>query len=75
MGVAVEILIWIGAALTLCGVAGLIWCIVLAARARRAQLSDDVLRARLQRVVTLNVAALGVSAVGLMSVVAGIMLA
>ncbi|MES2145516.1 MAG: hypothetical protein V4516_14460 [Pseudomonadota bacterium] len=70
-----EILIWIGAALTLGGVAGLIWCIVLATRARRARLSDDALRARLQRVVTLNLAALGVSAVGLMCVVAGIMLA
>ncbi len=70
-----EILIWIGTALTLAGVAGLIYCIVLATKARRAGLPDDALRARLQRVVTLNLAALGVSAIGLMLVVTGILLA
>jgi hypothetical protein len=69
-----DILIWIGTACTLSGVAGLVYCIVLATRARRAGLDDDALRARLQRVVTLNLAALGVSALGLMLVVAGIIL-
>jgi hypothetical protein len=69
-----DILIWIGTAFTLLGVAGLIYCIVLATKARRAGLADDALRAQLQRVVTLNLAALGVSAIGLMMVVAGIML-
>lgn len=67
-------LIWIGAAIALAGVAGLVWCIVLALRARRAGLPDDALRARLQQVVVLNMAALGVSALGLMCVVAGILL-
>ena len=70
-----EILIWIGTALTLAGVVGLIYCIVLATKARRAGLPEDALRARLQRVVTLNLAALGVSAIGLMLVVTGILLA
>ncbi|HSF63228.1 MAG TPA: hypothetical protein VLA78_02500 [Paracoccaceae bacterium] len=69
-----EYLIWIGAAIALAGVAGLVWCIVLALRARRAGLSDDALRARLQHVVVLNMGALGVSALGLMCVVAGILL-
>lgn len=69
-----EYLIWIGAAIALAGVAGLVWCIILALRARRAGLSDDELRARLQHVVVLNMAALGVSALGLMCVVAGILL-
>ena len=69
-----EFLIWIGAAIALAGVAGLVWCIVLALRARRAGLPDDELRARLQHVVVLNMAALGVSALGLMCVVAGILL-
>jgi hypothetical protein len=69
-----EFLIWIGAAIALAGVAGLVWCIVLALRARRAGLPDDALRARLQHVVVLNMAALGVSALGLMCVVAGILL-
>lgn len=69
-----DILIWIGSALTLAGVAALIYCIFAALKARRAGLPDDALRARLQRVVLINMAALGVSALGLMLVVAGIML-
>jgi hypothetical protein len=69
-----DTLIWIGAAISLAGVAGLVWCILLALRARRAGLPDDEMRAALQRVVVLNMAALGVSALGLMCVVAGIVL-
>ncbi len=68
------ILIWVGATLTLAGIAGLVWCIVLAMRLRKAGLPDDALRARLQRVVMLNLGALGVSALGLMAVVMGIAL-
>lgn len=69
-----AVLIWIGSILSLCGVAGLIWCIILALRARRAGLAEDAMRARLQHIVTLNMIALGVSALGLMLVVAGILL-
>jgi len=71
---AMEILVWIGAGLTLLGLAGLIWCIVLAARARSAGLSDEALRARLQKVVALNLGALALSALGLMAVIVGIFL-
>lgn len=67
-------LIWIGAGLTLLGVAGLVWCIVLATRAKRAGLTDDQMRATLQRAVVLNMAALAVSGLGLMCVVFGVML-
>jgi hypothetical protein len=70
----VEILIWIGAGVSLLGVAGLVWCILLAMRARKSGMEDDAMRAELQRVVVLNMAALGVSALGLMMVVAGIIL-
>lgn len=69
-----EVLVWIGAALTLAGIAGLAWCIVLAMRLRKAGLPDDALRARLQRLVLLNLGALAVSALGLMAVVMGIAL-
>jgi hypothetical protein len=69
-----QALVWIGAALSLAGVGGLIWCILLALRARRSGMEDDAMRAALQRVVVLNMAALGVSAIGLMCVVAGIIL-
>ncbi len=69
-----DALIWIGTALALLGVAGLGYCISRATRARRRGLDDAAMRAELQKVVTLNLAALGVSAIGLMCVVAGIML-
>jgi hypothetical protein len=67
-------LIWGGVALTLMGVIGLIWCIVLAMRARRSGLSEDQIRAALQRVVALNLGALAVSFLGLMAVITGIIL-
>jgi hypothetical protein len=69
-----DALIWFGAVLALLGVGGLVWCILLALRARRSGLGDEAMRAELQRVVVLNMAALGVSALGLMCVVAGILL-
>ncbi|MBN2907009.1 MAG: hypothetical protein JXJ18_09905 [Rhodobacteraceae bacterium] len=67
-------LIWGGAVVSLLGLAGLIWCIVQMIAARRAGLSEDALRTRLQKVVALNMAALGLSALGLMMVVIGIAL-
>lgn len=70
-----EALVWIGTVMSLAGIAGLLWCIVAVAKARRAGLEDSVLRARLQKVVAWNLAALGVSALGLMLVVVGIFLA
>jgi hypothetical protein len=69
-----QALIWAGAALTLIGVGGLGYCVLLALRARRSGLEDAAMRATLQRVVVLNMAALGVSALGLMLVVLGIFL-
>lgn len=74
-GDAMDWLIWIGAALTLLGVAGLVWCIVLAMRAKRAGLPDAEMRIALQRVVVLNMAALAVSGLGLMCVVFGVFVA
>lgn len=69
-----QFLILAGALLSLGGVGGLIGCIILALRARKAGFDDDEMRARLQHIVTLNMIALGVSALGLMLVVAGILL-
>ncbi len=67
-------LIWAGALVSLLGLAGLVYCIVVAVRAKRAGLPDDEMRARLKSVVTLNMAALFVSALGLMIVIVGIFL-
>jgi hypothetical protein len=70
-----EMIVWIGAALTLAGVGMLVWCIVSVAKARRAGLAEDALKARLQKIVALNLAALGVSGLGLATVILGIVLA
>lgn len=69
-----DYLIWCGAAVSLIGVIGILYCIYLAVKAKRANLPDDEMRARLQKVVILNMAALLFSMVGLMMVVAGIVL-
>lgn len=68
-------LIWGGTAVTLAGLVGLLWCIVSVARAKRSGMDDAALKARLQRVVVINLAALLVSALGLMIVVTGVILA
>ncbi len=70
-----EIVVWIGATVTLAGLAMLAWCIVAVVRARRAKLDDAALKARLQKVVALNLAALAVSGLGLMMVIVGVFLA
>lgn len=69
-----ELLVWIGAVITLAGVGLLIACIVMAMRARNAGLDDDALKARLQKVVVWNLAALALSGIGLMAVIVGLFL-
>ena len=66
--------IGLGAGITLIGLGLLVWCIVKVAGAKRAGLPDDALRARLQSVVALNLIAMGVSGLGLMIVIVGIVL-
>ena len=69
-----EYVIWVGTALTMVGVAGLVWCIVLAMRAKKSGLPDDQIKAQLQRVIVLNLGALAISGLGLMAVVMGAIL-
>lgn len=69
-----EWLIELGALISLAGIAGLIWCILMALKARQVADNEDDMRVRLQKVVVLNMGALGVSALGLMIVVSGILL-
>lgn len=69
-----DTVIWSGAAVSIVGLLGIVWCIVLALRARRAGLDDAAMRARLQRLVALNMGALLLSVLGLMLVGAGILL-
>ena len=69
-----ETMIWSGAAISVLGLAGLIWCIVKVARAKKSGLNDDELRAVVATVVPLNMAALFLSVIGLMLVVIGVIL-
>lgn len=69
-----QVLVWAGVALTLAGLAGLIWCILLARQAKREGGGAEVIRAKLQRVVLINLGAMGLSALGLALVVAGLFL-
>lgn len=69
-----NLLLWCGAALTAAGLAGIVWCIVAVIAARRAGLDDAGMRARMQRVVAVNMGALAASMLGLMAVVIAIML-
>ncbi|WP_417724320.1 hypothetical protein [Salipiger sp.] len=67
-------LIWLGAAISFAGLAGLVWCIVRVWKARRAALSDEALREVVRRVVPLNMGSLFCSVIGLMMVIMGIFL-
>ncbi|WP_299882167.1 hypothetical protein [uncultured Sulfitobacter sp.] len=69
-----DIVIWTGAALSLLGLVGLIWCIVTVSRAKRKKLPDAEMRDVLKRVLPLNLGALFLSVIGLMMVIVGIFL-
>lgn len=49
-----EILVWVGAGISVLGLVGLIWSILRVVRAKRANLGDDELRAAVQKVIPLN---------------------
>jgi hypothetical protein len=69
-----QAFIWTGSALTLGGVALLVYCIIMVARAKTAGLDDATLRQRLQRAVVWNMAALALSGLGLIVVITGLAL-
>ena len=70
-------MVWLvaaGSLMTVAGLAMLGYCIFAAIAARKAGLDDALLRARLQRVLTLNLGALMLSALGLICVATGVFL-
>lgn len=73
-GSNMELIVWAGAAVSLIGLVGLVWCILRVWRARRAQLDDVAMRIVLQKVLPINTGALFLSVLGLMMVVIGILL-
>ena len=69
-----EIVVWIGAALSAIGLVGIIYSIVAVTKAKRAGLPDEELRARVSAILPVNLIALFVSMIGLMAVIVGVML-
>jgi hypothetical protein len=69
-----EYIVWAGAALSVAGLLGLVWCIIKVARTRRQNLDDEAMRAVVQSVLPYNLGALLLSVLGLMLVVVGIFL-
>ncbi|PRY78981.1 hypothetical protein CLV80_103312 [Yoonia maritima] len=69
-----EIVVWIGAVLSVIGLAGIVYSIITIVKAKRANLSDEEMRARVSKVLPINLGALLISMIGLMAVVVGVML-
>ncbi len=69
-----EFVVWGGTALSLIGLAGIVYSIVAVSRAKRAGLNDDELRARVGMILPINLGALFISMIGLMAVIIGVWL-
>lgn len=69
-----DLLIPIGAVISIIGLIGIIISIVQVRRAKRTAANDDDLRAKIQAALPLNLGAFLVSVIGLMCVVIGVIL-
>ncbi|MCK0139313.1 hypothetical protein [Aliiroseovarius sp. F47248L] len=67
-------LIIIGAIMSLVGLAGLLASAFKVMKAKRENLDDAALRARVQKAMTLNMGGLALSVIGLMCVILGVSL-
>ena len=70
-----ELLVGIGAVLSVVGIAGIILSIVKVRRAKTTSQNDEELRAKIQAAMPLNLGAFLLSVLGLMCVVMGVILA
>ncbi len=68
-------LIIIGTLIAFVGLVGLVLSALRVMKARRAGLEDDALKAAVQKAMVLNMGAFALSALGLMMVVVGVILA
>ena len=67
-------LVYLGAALAAAGLGGLAYCILEGLRVRREKPAPEVVRARLQKLLAVNLGSVALAALGLMAVAAGVML-
>jgi len=65
---------WIGGAMSVLGLAGVLWCIRKAAWLRRAELDGGALQNTLNRLVFVHTGAVGVAFLGLGLLAAGLIL-
>ena len=70
-----ELLIWVGAGLSIVGIAGIILSVIQVRAAKATAKDDEELRARIQKAMPLNLGAFFLSVIGLMCVVVGVILA
>ena len=69
-----TLIFYAGVALTLVGLAGILWFIHRTRRLRKAEADDATLQAELRTLVLLNVAAVGLAFMGLAITVVGLIL-
>lgn len=69
-----DLLVGLGAVLSLIGIVGIIFSIVQVRRAKRTATDDADLRAKIQAALPLNLGAFLLSVLGLMCVVVGVLL-
>jgi hypothetical protein len=69
-----TLVFYAGVAITLVGLAGIMWLISRARRLRQTQADDATVQAELRALVLLNMAAVGVAFIGLAITVVGLIL-
>jgi len=70
-----TLVLYTGVAITLLGIAGIIWLIIRARRLRRTDADDATVQAELRLLVLLNMAAVGLAFLGLAVTIVGLILA
>ncbi len=73
-GAGMAVMIWIGVALSVGGLGGVLWCIRHASWLKRAELDDNTARAELNRLIVAHMASIGAALLGLGLLVAGLLL-
>ncbi len=69
-----ENLVWIGAVISVIGLIGLVYSVVIVTRAKRNAQSDDELRDKIRAAMPINLGAFLLSTLGLMAVIVGLLL-
>ncbi len=73
-GAGMVVMIWIGAALTIAGLGGVLWCIRKAVWMKRTKLDDQAIRSEIGRLIFVNMAAVFAAFLGLGLLVTGLIL-